>query len=159
GNVLVAFKLDLADFDLRAFLDIEAHGNGSGRYLLHLHGDGGELAPVFRQQLQQGYLGFDDLGGVIGRIHGQADLDLLVAVQDVALGDGIQPVIVDGADGRLFPDVDVDGPALGRLFALNAHIVKEPHVPHGTQVALQGGLVIDITGAGVNAGKDGFLGN
>src|SRR5262249_28178399 len=60
---------------------------------------------------------------------------------------------------RLFPDEDVDGPAFGGSLAFDANVVKIPHAPYGTKVALQGGLVIDITLPGVNPGFNGFCRN
>src|SRR5262249_44244783 len=57
-------------------------------------------------------------------------------------------------DGRLFAYVDDDPPTLGALLAFNPHIVEIPHVPDGTQVALQGCFVVNIAGSRVHSGQN-----
>src|SRR5262249_4662863 len=111
------------------------------------------------QQLQQHDLGFDHLGGIVGAIDRQSDLDLLITLEDVALRNRIHPLVFDGADRRFLADVNVDGPAFGRLLTLHADVFKVTAGPDGTKIALQRGLVVYIARGRVDACLYGFGGN
>src|SRR4029077_18111952 len=101
----------------------------------------------------------DHLGGIVGTIDRPPDFDLLIAVQDVALRNGIQAVIIDGPDRRLLTNVNMNGPAFGRLLALHPDIFKISAVPDGTQITLEGRFVVNIANAGINARLDRLRGN
>src|SRR5690349_3989325 len=68
-------------------------------------------------------------------------------------------MIFDGADGGLFPDINMNKPSFGRLLPLHADILKVPGVPNGAQVPLQGIFVVDVAITRVNAGLDGLGGD
>src|SRR5689334_14818844 len=70
GDVLVPLECNLANLNLWPFLHVEGYGYSRRRNLLHLNGDVGELAPVFRQQVLEGDLGLDDLGRIVRTVLG-----------------------------------------------------------------------------------------
>ncbi len=113
GNVLVAHKTDVADLYFGAFFDNERETNGRRRYLLQVHGDGGELPSVLGQQLLKHHLGLDHFCRIVRTFHRQRDFGLLVTLKDVAGGNGTQAAILDGPDGRLLADINVNEPAFG----------------------------------------------
>ena len=152
---LVALELDLADFDLGAFLHHERQRDGGGRNGPHFRADGGELVAVRGQQFFDDNFGVLHLGGIVLAFLRQSDLEFFELVEHVALRDRTQADVFDFADGRLFFHVNVNDPALGRLLALDAQVVKVAGVPQGIEVALQRRLVVNIAGAGEHAGADG----
>src|SRR5450756_414652 len=87
-----------------------------------------------------------DFGRIVLALLGKSDLALLEFVEDVTLGDRTQAHVFDLADGRLFLDVNVDDPAFGGGLPLDAQIVEVAGVPQGIKVALQGRLVVNVTG-------------
>ena len=158
-DVFVAPETDVADLDLRAFLDHEGDGDGGGRDGTDFGADGGELTAVFGEQSFQDDFGFLDFGGVVLALDRQPDLAVLEAVEHVAGGDRVESGVVDFADrGPLF-DVDVNDPALGALLALEADVLEITGVPEGVEVPLDGGGVVDVADFGEDAGFDGVGGN
>ena len=83
----------------------------------------------------------------------------LELVKHVALRNRTQADILDLADGGLLLDVDMDDPALGRLFAFDSQIVEIAGVPQGIEVPFQGLLVIHVARLGEHAGTNGFRRN
>ncbi len=83
AQVLIAGELDLADFDRRAFLDIEVDLHRGGRNGFDVSLDDGELVAVLGEQLCQYRLGTHHLGGVVLALNGEADLFLFEAVENV----------------------------------------------------------------------------
>ena len=158
-DVLVADEGNLADFDLGPFLHHERDAHRGRRNGANFGADGGELPAVLGQQFLDRDFGFLDFGGIVLAFHRQPDFAFLEAVQHVAVGDRIQPGVFDLANGGPLFDVDVDAPALGRLLALEADVFKVAGVPQRVEVAFQGGFVVDVAGAGEDAGLDGFGGN
>src|SRR5580698_6141305 len=64
-DVLIAFKLDLADLDLRTFLHHKRDPDRSRRNLPYFRADGGELPPVFGQQSFDRHFRFLHFRGVV----------------------------------------------------------------------------------------------
>ena len=100
-----------------------------------------------------------DFGRIVLALLGKSDLALLEFVEDVTLGDRTQAHVFDLADGRLFLDVNVDDPAFGGGLPLDAQIVEVAGVPQGIKVALQGRLVVNVTGLGEHSCPNGFRRN
>ena len=128
-DVLVAAEMNLAHFDGRAFLDVEVHLHRGRRNGLDLGLDGGELVAVLRQNVLEHSLGPLDARGVVLALDGEANLFLLEAVEHVRDRDSVQPLVVDLANGGLFPNKDVQDDALLRVLALNAQIVEVGRIP------------------------------
>ena len=156
ANMLVAFKADLPDFDFGPFLHHKSHAHRRRRNRPHFRADRGELVTVLAFQLFQRDLGLLHLGGIVLALHAQPDFAFLKAIEHVALGDGVEPFILDRANGGLFFDVNMDGPALGALFALNADVFKISGVPQRAEVALDSGCIVGIAWAGKDSGADGL---
>ena len=104
-------------------------------------------------------LGPLDLGGVVLALHRQADLFLLEAVEHVGVGDGVEALVIDLADGGPFPDEDVQDDALLRVFALDAQILEVAGVPQRVEVALDGDRIVGVAGMSKEPRQDGLLGN
>ncbi len=83
-DVLVALEFDLADFDLRTFLDHKGHATAAGGMGRYFGADGGELAAVLGQQFLERDFGLLDLGGIVLAFRTEADFALLEAVENVA---------------------------------------------------------------------------
>ena len=67
-------KRDVADFDLRAFVDFEDENDGvAGGDALVLRRDFGELAAVLAEEFLEDDFGFLDARGVEAAFDGQAD--------------------------------------------------------------------------------------
>src|SRR5207248_11319964 len=64
--------------------------------------------------------------------------------------------IRDRANGGFLFDVNMDGPGLGALSALNADIFKISGVPQRAEVTLDSGCIVGIARAGKDSGADGF---
>ena len=114
-DVLVAFELDLAHFNLGAFLDHKRDADRGRRNLPYFRPDGGELAAMFRQQAFDRHFRLLYFRGIVLAFHRQADFRFLEAVEHVAGGNRTQANVVDLADRRLFLDLDNQPPALWSL--------------------------------------------
>ena len=136
AEVLIAGELDLADFDRRAFLDVEVDLHRGGRNGLDVGLDGGELMAVLGEQFREDVLRAHHLGGIVLALNGETDLLLLEAIEDVGGRDGAVALVIDLANGGAFADEDVEDDALLRIFALDAQVLKVAGVPEGVEVAL-----------------------
>ena len=156
---LIAFKGDLPDFDLGSFLDHEGKADGRRRNRPHLRRDGRKLVAMRRQQFLNDDFRPLHLGRIVLTLLGQPDFSFLELIQNVALRDRTQADILDLADGRLLFYINVNQPALGRLFPLNAHVVEVAGVPKRVEVAFQGLLVINVARPGEHTGANGVRRN
>ena len=111
---------------------------------------------VLALQFFQRDLGLLHLGGIVLALHAQPDFAFLKAIEHIALRDGIEALVIDRANGGFFFYVNVNDPALGALFALNADVFKISRVPQRAEIALNGGFIVSIARAGKNAGADGL---
>jgi hypothetical protein len=112
AEMLVADELDVADFDGRAFLDVEVDLDGGGRDVFDVELDGGELVAVLGEHLLDDGGGAQDLGLVELALDAEGNFLLFEAVEHVGLGDRVEALVVDLADGGLFLDEDVEDDAL-----------------------------------------------
>src|ERR1039458_3227128 len=158
-DILVAFELDLADFDLRSFLDHECEADRSGRNLPQFCANGGELPPVFGKQVLDGNLCLLEAGGIVLTFDHQAYFVLLEAVEHVAIRNRTEANVVDFANCRLFLHLDNDPPALGGLLTEELDVFEVARVPQGVEVAFQRGGIVNVPGLGEDAGLDGIGGN
>ena len=158
-DVLVAFELDLADLDLRPFLDHKRNADRRRRNLPNLGANRGELPPMLGQQALDRNFRLLDARRIVLTLDHQADFVLLEAVEHVAVRNRTEPDIVDFADRRLFFHLDDQAPALGRLLPQELDVLEIARVPQGVEVALQRGRVVNISGLGENARPDGFGGD
>jgi hypothetical protein len=138
-DMLVAAEADVANLDLGPLFDDEGDADGSGRDGTDFGADGGELAPVLGEQFLEHDFGLLDLGGIVLALDRESDLAVFEAVEHVAGGDGIETGVVDLADGGALFEVNVQDPALGVLFALEADVFKVAGVPERVEVAFDGG--------------------
>src|SRR6266850_4821234 len=91
---MVALELDLPDFYLRPFLDLENEYHGVARsdpFVLWRHLC--ELPPVFSEQFLQYHFRLLDFRGIKLAFDAEPDLALLEPVQDVRFGDGVDSFI------------------------------------------------------------------
>src|SRR6266851_1511404 len=141
SDVFVALELDLAHFDLGPFLHHERDSDRRRRNLPYFRPDGRKLVSVLREQALDG------------------DFRLLKAVEHVAGRDRAQAEVIYFADGWLFPYLEDDPPALGRLLPEDLDIFEVACVPQRVEVALQAGWVVDVPGMSKNARPNGIGGN
>src|SRR6266851_1749559 len=118
-----------------------------------------KLVSVLREQAFDGYFRFLNAGRIILAFHRQADFRLLKAVEHVAGRDRAQAEVIYFADGWLFPYLEDDPPALGRLLPEDLDIFEVACVPQRVEVALQAGWVVDVPGMSKNARPNGIGGN
>src|SRR6266404_108643 len=158
-DVLIAFKLDTAYFDLRPFAHNECHADRCRWNGSNFGADGGELVPVLSQQLPDDDFRFLDLGGIVLRLGRDSDLFLFETVEDVALGNRIDPNIADFLNSGSFLDVDVQNPAFGSGFTLNANVLEVVCIPERVEVALDSSRVVDVSGTSEDVGANCLGGN
>src|SRR5689334_22738780 len=158
GNFLVAVEPDVADFDLRSFLNNEVDANCRWRNFVNLSADGCELTTMFSKQVLQDDFGVLDLGRIVLALLRKADLLFLKAVEDVAICDRIQTDVLDLANRGLFRDVDVDDHAFLRVFALEADVVEVACIPERIEVAFQRLRIVNVARPGKHASSDGIGG-
>ncbi len=100
---VVSGEFDFADFDLRAFLDLENENDGvAGSYALVLRSDFRELAAVLAQQFLQHDFRFLDFRWIELAFDAETDLAFLEPVENVRFGNGVDAVVADAADLRAF---------------------------------------------------------
>ena len=153
---VVAGELDVADFNFRAFLNLEDEDDGvAGSDALVLRRDGGELAAVLAEQFLQDDFGFLDARRVEAAFDGEADFALFEAIENVGLGDRVDAVVADAAnDGALSDfedDVFVIG-AVGRIFDAELYVFEKLRVPESLEIAAERFLIIRIAFAREDAG-------
>ena len=68
-------------------------------------------------------------------------------------------MVFDGADRRLFSHIDMNAPAFGCLLALDTNVFEVAGVPQGIEVALQGGLIVNVAFLGEDSGFYGVYRN
>ena len=100
---VIAGEADVADFDFRAFLNLEDEDNGvAGGDALVLRRDGGELAAVLAKEFLEDDFGFLDARRIEAAFDGEADFALFEAIENVGFRDGVDAVVADAAnDGAL----------------------------------------------------------
>src|SRR6266496_280371 len=127
--MLVALELDASHFDLGPFPHYKSHPHRRRRYRPYFRTNGRELVSVLRQQLLNHDLSLLYLGRIVLRLRRNADFFLLEAVKNVTLRNRIDANVADVLDSRPLLDVDVEDPAFGSGFALEADVLKIVRVP------------------------------
>jgi len=155
GYCLITFKSNLPDLNLRALFHYEGQANGCRGNGPDFGGYRGKLAAVCSQQFLNYDFGTLDLGRIVLTLLGKSDFALLKLIQYVALRDRIQTDILDLSDRWLFFHVDVNDPALGGWFPLNAQIIEIAGIPQRVEVTFQRRLIVNITRPGKHALLDG----
>ncbi len=148
--MLVADERDLADVDLRPFLDHERDADLGRRNRTYFGAHRRELPAMLRQQFPDRDFCLLNLGGIVLALGGKPDLALLKTIEHVAFRNRVQSEILNFADGRPLLDVNMDTPALGGLFFLEPYVLEVVSVPQGVEIAVERRLVINIPGTGEN---------
>ena len=163
GKRGVARDQDLADFHLRAFVDVEGelHGVRSGKSFVGGL-DGRELAAVLGQQFFQDHFRFLDARGIELALDRQADFAVLEAVQDVGLGNRFVAFVLDAPDDRPFGHIKNDNFLVGFVGAVlnfQPDVLEILRVPQRMEIATERVFVYRIAGTGKNAGSKRFAAN
>ncbi len=158
-DVVISAEGDLAHLHGRPFLHVEDQLDRGRRNVLDLGAYGRKLVAVLGQHFPDHGDGVRDPCRVVLALDREPDLLLLEAVEHVGLGDGIQTLISDVANGGLLADVDVEDNALRRVLLLDADVLEIAGIPEGVEVALDGKGIEGLADAAEHAGQDGFPGN
>ena len=127
--MLVTYESNLADFDFSSLPDHEGKADRSRRNGTYLGANGGELTPVFRQQIFNRDFRFFHSSRVILAFDRQSDFALLKAIENVAGRDRAQAHVIDFANGGPFFDVDVNDPTFGRLLTFESDVLEVSCIP------------------------------
>jgi hypothetical protein len=114
------------------------------------------LPSVLGKQFLQDYLGALNLCGIELAFHGEADLTLFEAVEDVRLGDGLVPLVFDPPDDRTLcyiVDKNFSVWIVRVIFDLKTNIFEELRIPERLEITVDSFLGKWITSAGKNAGE------
>ena len=156
GEGVVALEGDLPDFDFWTFPDHECHAYRGRRYGPHLGPNGGELPSMLRQKFFDGDFSLLYLRGIVLALRRQPYFSIFEPIKHVALGDGTESDVLNLTDGWTFFYINMKNPTLGGLFTLDADVLEIAGIPMGIKVALDSGLVVDITRAGEDASTNCF---
>src|SRR6267142_1452914 len=148
-------KFDLADLYLRPFFHFENQDDGiAGGNALVLRRNFGELASMLAEQFLQDNFGLLDAGGIELAFHGEADLALFEAIENVGFRNGMDIVVANAAYDRAlfdFEDHRFVIRAIGRIFDAQLHVFKELRVPQGLKITAQRLFIVRIAIATENS--------
>src|SRR5258706_7774409 len=117
---VIAGQFDLANFYLGPFFHFENQNDRvAGGNALVLRRDFGKLAPMLAEQFLQDNFGLLDACGIKLAFHGEADLALFEAIENVGFRNGMDIVVANAADDRALFDFEDNGfviRAIGRIF-------------------------------------------
>src|ERR1044072_6114258 len=137
GEDGIALEVDVADLDLGAFVDGEAHAALAGAHLFDGVVDGGEAVPLLGVHLHQLVLGALELAEVDGAALAQADLLFVEAVLDVGAAERLQPLALHRAQYRALDDAEQDVDPGGRRRRLDRDVVEQVAVPERLHVLVE----------------------
>ena len=153
---MIAGKIDVSDFNFRAFFDFENEDYGvAGSNAFVLRSNFRELAAVFAEKIFQDDLGLLDARGIELAFDGEADFLFLEAIENVRFGDGVDAVVANAADYRAlfdFEDYSLMAGAIGGVFDPELDVFEELRVPERLKIAAQSLFVVGIAVAGEDAG-------
>ena len=136
-NTVLPGDIDVAYLDLGTFVDFERDFERRRRNAAYLRVHAGRQVTVLGQQLDEHVLGALNFVGIVLRLDHQADLPILVTVQDVGDADGLVAFVLDGAHHRPLHHHETNDPAFLARLALDADIVETAAVPERHEVAVQ----------------------
>src|SRR6476661_2157190 len=156
---VVSDELDLADFNLGAFNNLEDQDHSiTGGDAFVLRGYFRELAAVLAKQLLQYHFGLLDFRGIEWAFHGEADLPLLKAVENIRFRYRMNALVTNAPNLRAFLHLENDDfgvGAIGRIFDTQLYVLEELRVPESLEIAAQGLFVVRIVLAAEDAGLEG----
>src|SRR5215467_12076614 len=115
--------------------------------------------PLFGQQFPDDQAGSVGLRGIEGLLLADLDVLLFELIQDLALGGGFQAGIREGANDRVFLDLEDDDLAAARAVLdeeLGGERIEQPHLNDGLQVVLSQAQVETILRFALDVIKDRF---
>src|SRR5258705_308519 len=117
---VIAGKFDFANLYLGSFFHFKNQDDRvAGGNALVLRCDFGKLAPMLAEQFLQDNFGLLDACGIKLAFHGEADLALFEAIENVGLRNGMNIVVANAAYDRALFDFEDHGfviRAIGRIF-------------------------------------------
>src|ERR1051325_5417565 len=143
-NVLIAFEFDFTDFNLGPFFDYEGDANCGWRNLPDLRPNRGKLPAMLGQQLFDRHFRLLDTRGIVLALYDQADLVLLEAVENVAVGNRASAHIINRSYRGLLFHLHDNSPALRGLLAQKFDVLEIPRVPKRVEIPLQRRGVVHI---------------
>ena len=159
GHVVIAFKLDPAYLNFWPLADHERQVNRSRRQRPHLTSNRCELVAMLSFERLDRNFRLLDFGGVVLRFGRQPDFVLLETVENIALGNGIYPRVINLLHSGAFFYVNVKDPAFGRGLTLKADVFEESRVPQRVEVSLNCCLIINIARMGKDVRFDHICGH
>src|SRR5438270_8256964 len=150
----VPLKPDTTDLHLRPFADYERDFNVRRRDGADFGAHRRELVAVFSLQLLYDNFGVLDLGWIVLRLGRETNFVGLETLKNVALGNCVYAGVRNGPNARAFLDVNVQDPALRGRLTLKPDVLKKTGVPQGVEIALNGGLVVDVPWLTEDVGAD-----
>src|SRR5579859_2318357 len=149
---VVPYKLDRADFNLGAFVNLEDQNHsiaGGDAFVLRSHFR--ELAAVLSEQFLEYDFGPLDFCGIEWAFHGETDLALFEAVENIRFRDGMNAFVTDAANLRAFLHFKNDDFAIGAVLDTQLYVLEELRVPESLKIAAQGLFIVGIAFAAEDA--------